>query len=46
LKIVEAYFENETIDRNTLFEAATEFARSRGTHSGRTAYQFYRAYRQ
>jgi len=46
LKIVEAYFQNETVERETLLSAAKEFAQLRGAHSGRTAYQFYRSFRQ
>jgi len=46
LKIVLAYFNGVEIDKKALLAAATEFASLRGTHSGRTAYQFYRSYLQ
>lgn len=46
LQIVETYFRDEDTPQEQLFEAAKEFARMRGTHSGRTAFQFYRSYRK
>ena len=45
LSIVASYFQGEEVEREQMLTAAKEFAQLRGTHSGRTAYQFYRSYR-
>jgi len=46
LDIVAMYFRGEEVDTQELVAAAKEFAQIRGAHSGRTAYQFYRSFRQ
>ncbi|HEX7027460.1 MAG TPA: ATP-binding protein [Gammaproteobacteria bacterium] len=44
LQIVDGYFADFPGDREQLHSAARDFALVRGTHSGRTARQFYQAY--
>lgn len=44
LQIVDSYFAGFSGDREQLHKAARDFALVRGTHSGRTARQFYQAY--
>jgi predicted AAA+ superfamily ATPase len=44
LQIVDSYFADFPGDREQLHSAARDFALVRGTHSGRTARQFYQAY--
>ena len=46
LRIVESYFAGSSYDRDKVLAAAQEFAELRATHSGRTAYQFFRSYSQ
>lgn len=41
LNIVDAYFAGVVVDKQSLHEAARDFAALRGGHSGRTAKQFY-----
>lgn len=42
--IVESLFEEQLVDKQQLHEAARLFAMGRGSHSGRTAKQFYQYY--
>ncbi|HEC18012.1 MAG TPA: ATP-binding protein [Gammaproteobacteria bacterium] len=44
LVIVDSYFPNYPGDRQVLHKAAKDFARARGSKSGRTARQFFNAY--
>ena len=44
LQIVDRYFSGYTGDRNQLRDTAREFALLRGSHNGRTAWQFYRSH--
>lgn len=44
LQIVDSYFPDYAGDRAALHEAAKDFARTRGSKSGRTAKQFFNAY--
>ena len=44
LQIVDSYFPNYLGDRDALHDAAKDFARTRGSKSGRTAKQFFNAY--
>jgi predicted AAA+ superfamily ATPase len=44
LKIIDSYFPQPGIDRNSLHKAALEFSRSRASKSGRTAKQFFNQY--
>lgn len=44
LRIVDSYFAGFSGDKELLHKAARDFALVRGTHSGRTARQFYQAY--
>jgi predicted AAA+ superfamily ATPase len=41
LEIVDRYFSNESVDRQSLHKAALDFAHQRASKSGRTARQFY-----
>lgn len=45
LDLVEFYFRKIKIDKKTLHEKAREFAAHRGTHSARTAKQFYLSFK-